>query len=221
MFLNARSDLFKVEFPRTFIPKAIKDKYSQYVFRMPTMINDVTDLVNYTIQTVTIPTMNYTPVEQVKPDVKNRFNQGDNNPNSLGTSSTDAGRTRRWRSSQNYQEIFTKEFTVTFQLVDGHVNYWILLDTLLYYYDPTTKSRFTENIPVRILDAEGNVMFTALFIDCLFTGLTEYQLSYSDLSQEFKTFDATFQYNTLDLQLLPDSKINKDKFQVGSTASFK
>ena len=201
MFLNARSDLFKVEFPRTFIPKAIKDKYSQYVFR--------------------IPTMNYTPVEQVKPDVKNRFNQGDNNPNSLGTSSTDAGRTRRWRSSQNYQEIFTKEFTVTFQLVDGHVNYWILLDTLLYYYDPTTKSRFTENIPVRILDAEGNVMFTALFIDCLFTGLTEYQLSYSDLSQEFKTFDATFQYNTLDLQLLPDSKINKDKFQVGSTASFK
>ena len=51
MFLNSRSDLFKVEFPRTFIPKAIKDKYAQYVFRMPTMINDVTDLINYTIQT--------------------------------------------------------------------------------------------------------------------------------------------------------------------------
>jgi hypothetical protein len=161
MFLNARSDLFKVEFPRTFIPKSIKDKYAPYVFRMPTMINDVTDLINYTIQSVTIPTMNYTPVEQVKPDTKAPIqSQEEVNPNSLGTSQTKAARTRRWRSSQNYQEIFTKEFQVTFQLIDGHVNYWIMLDTLLYYYDFRNKQRFTESIPIRILDAEGNVMFT-------------------------------------------------------------
>ena len=212
MFLNARSDLFKVEFPRNFIPKSIKEKYEPYVFRMPTMVNDVSDLINYTIQTVTIPTMNYTPAEQMKPEGKNRFIPEEPSPNSLGSSTTEAGRTRRWRSSQNIQEIFTKEFQVTFQLIDGHINYWIMLDTLLYYYNFQNKERFTESIPVRILDAEGNVMFTALFVDCLFTGLTEYQLSYSDLSQEFKTFDATFQYNTLNLELLPQNNLNKDKF---------
>ncbi len=212
MFLNARSDLFKVEFPRNFIPKSIKEKYEPYVFRMPTMINDVSDLINYTIQTVTIPTMNYTPAEQMKPEGKNRFVPEEPSPNSLGSSTTEAGRTRRWRSSQNIQEIFTKEFQVTFQLIDGHINYWIMLDTLLYYYNFQNKERFSESIPVRILDAEGNVMFTALFVDCLFTGLTEYQLSYSDLSQEFKTFDATFQYNTLNLELLPQDNLNKDKF---------
>ena len=217
MFLNARSDLFKVEFPRNFIPASIKEKYEPYVFRLPTMINDVSDLINYTIQTVTIPTMNYTPVEQVKPEVKNRLVQEPLSPNSLGTSSTEAGRIRRWRSSQNVQEVFTKEFTVTFQLIDGHVNYWILLDTLLYFYDFKNRERFNENIPVRILDAEGNVMFTAQFIDCLFTGLTEYQLSYSDLSQEFKTFDATFQYNTLSLELLPVNNLNKENFIPGGT----
>ena len=54
MFLNARSDLFKVEFPRTFIPKSLKEKYDPYVFRMPTMINDVTDLINYTIPSYNI-----------------------------------------------------------------------------------------------------------------------------------------------------------------------
>ena len=132
-------------------------------------------------------------------------------------SSTEAGRIRRWRSSQNAQEIFTKEFQLTFQLIDGHINYWILLDTLLYYYDFKNKERFTQNIPTRILDAEGNVMFTALFTDVLFTGLTEYQLSYSDLSQEFKTFDCTFQYNTLNLELLPESNINKDRFEPSGT----
>ena len=211
MFLNARSDLFKVEFPRTFIPKEIKDKYAPYVFAMPTMINDVTDLVNYTIQSVTIPTMNWTPVEQVKPQQADRSAEVPSQ-NSLGQSTTAAGRTRRWRSSLNYQEIFTKEFQVTFQLIDGHVNYWIMLDTLLWYYDRKNKERFTESIPVRILDAEGNVMFTALFLDTLFIGLTEYQLSYSDLSQEFKTFDASFVYNTLKLDLLPQTKVNKDKF---------
>ena len=217
MFLNARSDLFKVEFPRNFIPKSIKEKYAPYVFRMPTMINDVSDLINYTIQTVTIPTMNYTPAEQMKPEGKNKFVQQEPNPNSLGNSSTEGGRTRRWRSSQNIQEIFTKEFQVTFQLIDGHINYWIMLDTLLYYYNFQNKERFSESIPVRILDAEGNVMFTALFVDCLFTGLTEYQLSYSDLSQEFKTFDATFQYNTLNLELLPQNNLNKDEFNIQPT----
>ena len=217
MFLNARSDLFKVEFPRNFIPKSIKEKYEPYVFRMPTMINDVSDLINYTIQTVTIPTMNYTPVEQVKPEGKDRLIPEQPAPNSLGSSSTESSRIRRWRSSQNIQEIFTKEFQVTFQLIDGHINYWIMLDTLLHYYNFANRERFTESIPVRILDAEGNVMFTALFVDCLFTGLTEYQLSYSDLSQEFKTFDATFQYNTLSLELLPIENINKDKFEPGST----
>jgi len=217
MFLNARSDLFKVEFPRTFIPQSLKDKYSPYVFRMPTMINDVTDLINYTIQTVTIPTMNYEPVEQMIPDIKNKFAPQTASPNSLGNSTTEAGRKHTWRSSSNIQEVFTKEFTVTFQLIDGHINYWILLDTLLYFYDFQNRERFTENIPVRILDAEGNVMFTAQFTDYLFTGLTEYQLSYSDLSQEFKTFDATFQYNTLSLELLPDNKIDKSKFIPGTT----
>lgn len=216
MFLNARSDLFKVEFPRNFITQSLKDKYAPYVFRMPTMINDVSDLINYTIQTVTIPTMNFTPVEQVKPEGKNRFIQEEPSPNALGQSSTEAGRIRRWRSSQNIQEIFTKEFTVTFQLIDGHINYWILLDTLLYYYDFKNKERFTENIPVRILDAEGNVMFTAQFVDCLFTGLTEYQLSYSDLSQEFKTFDATFQYNSLSLELIPINNLNPENFIPGN-----
>ena len=114
MFLNSRSDLFKVEFPRTFIPKAIKDKYAQYVFRMPTMINDVTDLINYTIQTVTIPTMNYTPVEQVKPDVKSPLQQSTTNPNSLGSSSTDAARTRRWRSSQIIKKYLLKNLQLHF-----------------------------------------------------------------------------------------------------------
>ncbi len=94
-----------------------------------------------------------------------------------------------------------------------------MLDTLLYYYDYKNRDRFTESIPVRILDNEGNVMYTALFIDSLFTGLTEYQLSYSNLSQEFKTFDATFQYNSLKLEMLPTTTVDKSKFTSGGTFS--
>lgn len=205
MFLNARSDLFKVELPRNFIPKEVKDKYQEYVFRMPTMINDVTDLINYTIQTVTIPSMSYSPVEQIKPEIKNKFPGEKVASNSLGTSSTEASRNRFWRTSQNVQELFSKEFQITFQLIDGHVNYWILLDTLLYYYDFKNRERFSTTIPIRILDTEGNIMFTAQFIDTLFLGLSEYELSYSDLTQEFKTFDASFQYNTLNLELFPQN----------------
>ena len=41
-------------------------------------------------------------LEQVIPESKNPFTDQGTDPNSLGNSSTQAGRTRRWRPSQNY-----------------------------------------------------------------------------------------------------------------------
>ena len=194
MIANSRSDLFNVELPKVFIPEHIKKLYNPYVFRMPIVINNISDLINYSIQTITIPTFNYEPVQQVKP----KNNMSHSNPD------RHIGKEINWRSSINSMDLPDRNFTITFQLLDGYVNYWILLQTFHYYYDFDNKKPYTFDVPVRILDSEGNVMFTVLFHEVLFTGMSEFQISYSDVVQEFKTFDCNFRFNEMRMKFEVD-----------------
>ena len=45
MILDSRSDLFRVEIPKVFLPDFIKNKYSPYIHRMPTIISDASDAI--------------------------------------------------------------------------------------------------------------------------------------------------------------------------------
>ena len=184
MILQNRNDLFKVELPKVFIPKEIKERYSPYVFRMPTPITDISDLVNYSIQTITVPSFNFEPIEQVKPG---------------GYQGKSRGTTRKWRQALSKEMLIDRTFTLTFQLLDGNVNYWILLETFFHYYDFSNENPYTFDIPLRIFDAEGICMYTATFKDCLFTGMNQFTLSYSELTPEFRTFDTTFAFNDIEI----------------------
>jgi len=183
MILQNRNDLFKIEFPRVFIPSYVKQRYDPYVFRMPTPVNDISDLVNYSIQSITIPNFNFSPVEQTKPG---------NWPQAKGT-------TRRFRQSLGMETLIDRNFTVTFQLLDGNINYWILLETFFHYYSYDTKAPYMMNVPLHILDAEGIRMYTVTFKDVMFTGLNQFTMSYSEITPEFRTFEATFAFNEIDM----------------------
>jgi len=181
MILQNRNDLFKVEIPKIFIPQEIKDRYKPYLERMPTPIDDISDLVNYSIQSISLPNFNFEPVEQTQP----------------GYDDTKRGTVRKFRASLSKEMLIDRNFTITFQLLDGNVNYWIMLETFFYYYAHENKKAFMCNIPVRILDAEGICMYASTFVDCLFTGLNEFTMSYSEITPEFRTFECTFAFNEL------------------------
>jgi hypothetical protein len=183
MILNNRNDLFKIELPRIFIPDFIKKRYEPYVFRMPTPVTDIADLLNYSIQSITVPNFNYAPIEQVKP----------------GNADIARGTVRKWRQALSHEMLIDRNVTITFQLLDGNVNYWIMLETFFHYYDYANREPYAFNIPLRIFDAEGNCMYTTTFKDCLYTGLNQFSLSYSELTPEFKTFECTFSFNEIDI----------------------
>jgi hypothetical protein len=183
MILQNRNDLFKVELPKIFIPKSVKERYAPYLFRMPTPIDDISDLVNYSIQSITIPNFNYQPVEQVKP----------------GYYEQAKGTTRKWRQALSPELLIDRNFSITFQLLDGNINYWIMLETFFYYYDYQNTKPYTCDIPLRIFDAEGICMYTSYFKDCLFTGLNQFTLSYSDITPEFRTFECNFAFNNIQI----------------------
>lgn len=178
MLLNARDNLFEFNFPRTFIPKLIADKYRPYLNRIPgNLIEEPIDFVNYTIQAINLPGFGYDPVEQIK----------------LG------GRKQQYRDSKPETELYEKELIVQFQLVDGYINYWMLLDTLRYYYDFQTIPPYMENLNLRLTDGEGNALVTAQMKAVLMRQIDDLNMSFATNVAEFKTFNVTFVYNFLDI----------------------
>ncbi len=177
MILNSRNNLFLFNFPIAFIPDEIKDRYSKYLNRIPgNMITRPIDFINYSVQSVNLPAVSYDPATQVGKH----------------------GRTRQYRASVPEQELMSKELTITLQLLDGNINYWILLDTLAFWYQfPQPKPFIPEGTSLRILDSEGNIIVTSEFRKLLFKEIGSLEMSFSNNSQDFTTFDCTFGYDEL------------------------
>lgn len=180
MILNSRNNLYDFRFPRKFIPDEVSDKYRAYLNRIPgSLLADPIDYINYSIQGINIPGITFEPITQADND----------------------GTTRYHRGAVPIQNTIQREFTVTMQLLDGFINYWIMMDTLLYYYARSTKEPYTQPLTLRILDAEGASVAYMEFQKPIMNSINELSLNMAQNVAEFNTFEVTFFYNKLDLRL--------------------
>lgn len=184
MILASRNNLFRFEFPKVFIPQEVKDRWLPYVRRMPAPTEDISAIVNYSIQSVTVPNFNYEPAKQVKP----------------GNASRARGTVRQWRGALSPEMLIDRGFEVTFKLLDGFFNYWVMMETFFHHYAHETAKPFIMDVPLRILDAEGTVMYTVLFHDVLFTEVGKFDLSYSEAAPDHQTFSCLFKFNEITYQ---------------------
>ena len=152
-------------------------KFTPYVDRMPTQIRTARDLVEISLQSITVPSYQYDAVSQGGVDTMNH--------NEITTN---------LRGTFNAQDLTQKSLTLTFKLLNGYINYWVLLDTWFYHYDMENPNADFGDISLNTLDNEGNIMFTRTFKKCLFTGISDFELSYSDNTQTFDTFTIDVQY---------------------------
>lgn len=180
MILNSRNNLFNFKLPRTFIPKEVADKYIPYLNRMPgNLITEPIDFINYSIQGVGIPGISFDPIEQ--------------NPND--------GTVSYHRGSIPIQNTIERQFTIEMQLLDGYINYWIMQDTLLYYYSKAQSKPYTDDLKLQILDSEGIHVMSAVFEKPILNSITELELNMSSNIAEFNTFTLNFYYNKFNLKL--------------------
>lgn len=179
MLPNSRNNTFQFNFPRTFMPKEISDKYKGYINKLPTVIDDPLDFLNYTIQSVNLPGMGFDAVEQQQKP----------------------GRDIQFRSTVPTQELFDKELNITFQLVDGYINYWMMLDILNYYYNFDNKNPYIDDLNLRMLDGEGFAIVTATMRRPLVKNISELSMSFASNVAEFNTFDVTIGYNDLEVRI--------------------
>jgi hypothetical protein len=180
MILNSRNNSFDFRFPRGFIPTEVAEKYKKYLNRVPGgLLAEPVDFVNYSIQGVNIPGITFDPITQADND----------------------GTTRYHRGAVPIQNTIAREFTVTFQLLDGFINYWIMMDTLLYYYARSTEQPYIEPFTLRILDAEGASVAFMKFEKIILNSINELNLNMAENVADFSTFECNFFYNKMSLDL--------------------
>ena len=105
MLLNPKSSSFYFVFPKGFFPAKVVDKYLPYLKKQPIPFDTVSAYMNSTIRSVGFPSMTIDSVEQVRP----------------------LGKKINYKSGTPVQELFSKDFAIQFKLVDGFINYFIML----------------------------------------------------------------------------------------------
>jgi len=93
------------------------------------------------------------------------------------------------------ERYLTRDFTLTFKLYEGYINYWVMFDMFREYYSLDSKTPFLSDITLSFLDATGFEFMAVELHQILMSSLSELELNYSSNSAEFKTFTVGFKYN--------------------------
>ena len=180
MLINSRQNSFFFQFPKGFFSKSLEDKYLGYVKRMPIPYETLRDFMNSTIQQITFPSFQaIDKVEQTRP----------------------GGFKQSYKSSTTLQNLLKREFTVTFKLGEGFINYWIMYDCIVNFLDFNNPDQYLPDMNLRLLDNEGVVMSTLTFQQSIFTSLSEVQLNYASTTPQFSTFAVGFKCNYVETKL--------------------
>ena len=179
MLLNPKQNSFFFQFPKGFFPEIIVEKYMPYLKKQPIPFDSLQQYVNSTIQTISFPGLQIDSVEQVRP---------------LGKKVT-------YRGSTPIQDLFSKDLAIQFRLVDGFINYFILLDTILWYINFAQEQVFIQDLPLRIMDSEGNIVVSATFQKAILSSFSELQFAYTANAPQDANFSMGFKFNYLDIKL--------------------
>jgi hypothetical protein len=179
MLLNPKSNSFYFVFPRGFFPDTVVNKYMPYLKKQPIPFDTVAQYINSTIRSIGFPGMSIDSVEQVR----------------------NLGKKINYKSSTPVQELFSKEFTIQFKSVDGFINYFIMLDTILHFLNFQNPQVFIQDLPVRIMDNEGNIVTSLTFQEVILTSFSELELSYTSNAPQPTSFTVGFKANYIDIVL--------------------
>jgi hypothetical protein len=186
LFLNARYNQFRFLFPKGFLYKDIENTYEKYLKDLPTPYTNVLSFLNSTVQSISFPGVSgIQTVDQVQ-----------------------AGRIVSYRQGFRFAQVVNKEFTVTFRLVDAYLNYWLMYEQLVRYTNfaveqDESDQEFLPDFSILYLTSSGNLTVLQKLIQVVYTGIGDLTPSYTEISNNTKTFSCTFKYNYFELQVHP------------------
>ena len=177
MILNARNNGFVFLFPPDFFSEEVKEKYKKYYKSLILPYDTLEDFMSSTVQQVEFPGWDMPLVTQTRT----------------------LGKKQEYKGSKPIEDVFQRQFSLTFKMSDAFLNYFIFLDNSLNFIDFSNRNQTTSPMRLSLLNNEGYLVSSIIFNKPILTGQDGIKLSYSSVTPEFKTFTAKFNY--LDFKL--------------------
>ena len=180
MLLSTLANQFVYNLPIDITNEAMEANYvlmrDNYHFPFPTCY----DYLCSTIKTITFPSMTFETVQQTMK----------------------RGKKTQWKTVQNIHDTNNKQVDITFNSVDGNLNYILLREGLIKEQLRTDKA-YSSNMSVIGIDYNRRPLYHIIYRSVLFTSISEFDFDYSLITADDKTFTVTFTYNYLDVEFLP------------------
>lgn len=179
MILNARNNGFAFFFPPNFFAPEIQEKYKKYFQSLILPYDTIEDFMSSTVQQIEFPGWDMNLTAQTRT----------------------LGKRQEFKSSKPIEDLFKRQFTITFKMSDAFLNYFIFLDNALNFLDFDNRNQSLDPMRLSLLNNEGYLVSSIVFNKPILFGQDGIKLSYSSVTPEFKTFTAKFNYLDFDLKL--------------------
>jgi len=174
MILTSKNNNFIVRFNRGFFYPSIVERYETYLKRLPIPYENLHDCMTASIQACTFPALTAETVEQILYE--------DNYTSKGGL---------------RLERYLSRDFSLTFKLYEGYINYWVMFDMFRAFYDLDNKEKFLPDVTISFLDQTGFEFIAVELHQVLMTSISELELNYSSNTAEFKNFTMNFKYNII------------------------
>ena len=176
------SSTFKFKFSENFISKEVKEGYNGYLSQnYGETLDDISDVINSTVQGVTIPSMNV-----VHPSLQ-RFK----------------------KSSVHGNELMERELIIDFRKIDGNINFYAITEEAFRQYDKSGNSDdelFIGDCYMDVFSKRGITIFNIIFKDCVLTNIELPDFTFHEVEPAEEQFSVTLEWNDLNIIPLPDQK---------------
>jgi hypothetical protein len=182
LILNSNYNRFSIQFDRGFFPDTVRQKYRRLINRTPDVFQEVEDLIEFSIQGITISGINASTVEQ---------------------SPSQASWARTFKQGKDVLQLEdgNRQLSIAFKYTNDYLNYFALCDTIISYWEYGTKKNevYKPSISLNILDRNGYITLQYRFNNIILNNIDDFMCSYTSNVAEFKNFNVGLEYQYFDI----------------------
>jgi len=194
--LTPRFDLFEFRIPKDYFPQEIYDKYLRLLNENRAVIYDPVNMVNESIQGITIPGIG----DLTEPQPQTSTND---NPRGTLKYNREPAHDNFYKAPSNPLELMEKEFTVTFRQNQGLLNYFMMYETLFHHMcKPILYEKGEDVFIINILNEQGVIYSQITLYQPLIVGIDGLEFNYSKVQRDTETFNVKFNFNNLDYDFI-------------------
>jgi len=188
--LNSKLNQFLCYLPKNFFYPEIISRWTPVVKRLKLPYESIEDFVNASIQSVSFPEMNLPLVQQ-----------------------QEAQFPISWRGGKEIEPVLDKTITITFKMTEGFITYWILWEQIEIYLKYSVTQPWWPSTYVSFLDHNGFELVVFEFEKITPISLSQFDVSYSQVTAEFSSFRLAMHYNRFKIV----RRLDDDNYSVGKS----